>query len=84
MKLSITYSAYRELEQVPPRPLRSIGEIIMGLADDPYPPGSAVLTGNGGCDYIAIDDWSVLYHIDGDDESLTVLGVVQGPYHPLH
>lgn len=84
MKLSITYSAYRELEQVPPQPLRCIGEAIMGLADDPYPPGSAILDGNGGCYYIAIDDWYILYHIDGVDESLTVLGIVQGPYHPLH
>ena len=83
MKLSITYSAYRELEQVPPQPLRCIGEAIMGLADDPHPPGSAILTGNGGCYYIAIDDWYILYHVD-TDESLTVLGVVHGPYHPLH
>ena len=84
MKLSITYSAYRELEQVPPQPLRCIGEAIMELANDPYPNGSAVLTGNGGCYYISIDDWYILYFIDGGDESLTVLGVVQGPYHPLH
>jgi hypothetical protein len=83
VKLSITYSAYRELEQVPPQPLRCIGEAIMGLADDPHPPGSAILTGNGGCYYIAIDDWYILYHVD-TDESLTVLGVVHGPYHPLH
>jgi len=65
VKLSITYSAYRELEQVPPQPLRCIGQAIMGLADDPHPPGSAILTGNGGCFYIAIDDWYILYHIDG-------------------
>lgn len=88
MKLSITYSAYRELEQVPPQPLRCIGEAIMGLVDNPHPPGSAILTGNGGCYYIAIDDWYILYHIDADedasDESLTVLGIIQGPYHPLH
>ena len=56
----------------------------MGLADDPHPAGSSILDGNGGCYYIAIDDWYILYHIDGTDESLTVLGIVQGPYHPLH
>jgi hypothetical protein len=84
VKLSITYSAYRELEMVPQVPLRDIGEAIIGLADDPYPPGHALLSGNGGCYYLAIDDWYILYHIDSGDEALTVLGVVQGPYHPLH
>jgi len=39
----------------------------MGLVDNPDPPGSAILTGNGGCYYIAIDDWYILYHIDADE-----------------
>ena len=82
-KLNITYSAYRELELIPQRPLRAIGEAIMGLADDPCPPGAAVLQGVGGCFYLAIDEYYILYHID-DDEALTVLGVIQGAYHPLH
>ena len=82
-KLNITYSAYRELEQVPQSPLRLIGEAIIGLADDPYPTGSTVLQGVGGCFYLAIDDYYILYHID-EDAALTVLGVLQGPYHPLH
>ena len=82
-KLNITYSAYRELEQVPQSPLRLIGEAIIGLADDPYPTGSTTLQGVGGCFYLAIDDYYILYHID-EDAALTVLGVLQGPYHPLH
>ena len=82
-KLNITYSAYRELEQIPQSPLRMIGEAIIGLADDPYPPGSTLLQGVGGCYYLAIDDYYILYHID-EEAALTVLGVLQGPYHPLH
>jgi mRNA-degrading endonuclease RelE of RelBE toxin-antitoxin system len=82
-KLNITYSAYRELELIPQTPLRAIGEAIIQLADDPYPPGSAVLQGVGGCHYLAIDDYYILYHLDEED-GLTVLGVLQGPYHPLH
>jgi hypothetical protein len=82
-KLNITYSAYRELELIPQSPLRAIGEAIIGLADDPHPPGSAILQGVGGCHYLAIDDYYILYHID-DEDGLTVLGVLQGPYHPLH
>jgi hypothetical protein len=82
-KLNITYSAYRELELVPQSPMRAIGEAIIALADDPRPPGSTALQGIGGCHYVAIDDYYILYHIDEDD-GLTVLGVLQGPYHPLH
>ena len=82
-RLNITYSAYRELEMIPQVPLRHIGEAIIGLAEDPYPPGSSLLQGIGGCYYLAIDNYYILYHID-DDGALTVLGVLDGPYHPLH
>ena len=82
-KLNMTYSAYRELELVPQTPMRAIGEAIIGLADDPYPPGSSALQGIGGSHYLAIDDYYILYYVD-DEEGLTVLGVLQGSYHPLH
>lgn len=82
-KLNITYSAYRELELVPQTPMRAIGEAIIALADDPHPPGSTALQGIGGCHYVAIDDYYILYHVDEDD-GLTVLGILHGPYHPLH
>ena len=82
-RLNITYSAYRELETIPQSPLRDIGEAIISLAEDPHPPGSTNLKGIGGCYYIAIDDYYILYHLDEED-GLTVLGVLHGPYHPLH
>jgi len=81
-RLNITYSAYRELETIPQSPLRDIGEAIISLAEDPHPPGATNLKGIGGCYYLAIDDYYILYHLD--DEGLTVLGVLHGPYHPLH
>jgi hypothetical protein len=82
-RLNITYSAYRELETIPQSPLRDIGEAIIALADDPHPPGSSLLKGIGGCYYLAIDEYYILYHLDQED-GLTVLGVLHGPYHPLH
>jgi len=84
MKLSLTYSAYREMEQIPGSPLREISQAIVALAEDPVPLGSAVLEGQGGCRYLAIDGYYILYHIDGGDEALTVLGVVEGPLHTVH
>jgi len=82
-KLNITYSAYREMEQIPQSLLEPIGEEINGLADEPRPPGSAPLKGIDRCFYLAIDNYYILYHID-DDGILTILGVLNGPYHPLH
>ncbi|MBM4266673.1 MAG: hypothetical protein FJ144_08690 [Deltaproteobacteria bacterium] len=84
MKLSLTYSAYREMEQIPGSPLREIGEAILGLAEDPLPAGSAVLEGQGGCLYLPINEYYILYYIDEDDSALTVLGVVEGPVQTLH
>jgi len=82
-KLNITYSAYREMEQIPRSPLRLVGDAIICLADEPRPPESAPLKGIDRCFYLAIDNYYILYHID-DDGILTILGVLHGPYHPLH
>lgn len=84
MKLSLTYSAYREMEQISGSPLREISAAIVSLADDPLPTGAAVLEGQGGCHFLSIDRYYILYHIDTSDEALTVLGVVEGPLHTLH
>src|SRR4029450_6905825 len=51
--------------------------------DPPPPPGSSLLQGIGGCYYLAIDDYYILYHLY-EVAALTVLGVLQGPYPPPH
>jgi hypothetical protein len=84
MKLSLTYSAYREMEQISVQHLREIGEAILSLAEDPEPAEAAVLEGQGGCLYLSIDGYYILYHIDPVEEALTVLGVVEGPVQTLH
>ena len=84
LKFSVTYSAYREMEQIPQTPLRQIGEVIKTLPDDPHRPGSSRLQGIGGCYYFAVENYYILYHIDDKEEELTVLGVLNGPYHPIH
>ena len=84
MKLSLTYSAYREMEQIGSTPLREISAAIVGLAEDPLPTGSTEVEGQGGCHFLTIDRYCILYHIDQRDEALTVLGVVERPLHTLH
>ena len=84
MKLSLTYSAYREMEQIPGTPMREIGEAILGLADNPLPRGSAILEGPGGCLFLPIEGYSILYHVDESDDALTVLGVINGSAQTLH
>jgi hypothetical protein len=84
MKLSLTLSAYKEMEQIPGPPLREIGEKILSLAEDPLPESSAVLEGQGGCLFIPIDEYYILYHISEDETDLTILGVVEGHVQTLH
>jgi hypothetical protein len=80
MKLNLTYSAYREMEQIPGPPLREIGEAILALAQDPMPSGYSVLEGRGGCYYLPIEGYYILYHVGQREEGVTVLGVVaEGP-----
>ena len=62
----------------PSRRYARCGEAIIGLADDPHPPGSALLQGIGGCHYLAIDDYHILYHLD-EGRALTVARRASGP-----
>lgn len=64
--------------------MREIGEAILGLADNPLPNGSAVLEGQGGCLFLPIEGYSILYYVDERDDALTVLGVVDGCAQTLH
>jgi hypothetical protein len=84
MKLNLTYSAYREMEQIPGPPLREIGEAILGLAHDPMPMGASVFEGTGGCHYLTIEGYYILYHIGRSEEGVTVLGVVAEGAQTVH
>ncbi|HZR80663.1 MAG TPA: hypothetical protein VFD92_06175 [Candidatus Binatia bacterium] len=84
MKLNLTYSAYREMEQIAGAPLREIGEAILALAQDPLPSGYSVLEGRGGCYYLPIEGYFILYHVGQRDEGVTVLGVVAEGRQTLH
>lgn len=84
MKLSLTYSAYREMEQIVGTPLRDIGEAILALAYDPAPAGRTNLSGQLGCYCLPIDGYFILYHVGRPEDGVTVLGVLADSNPSIH
>lgn len=82
--LAMTYSAYREMELVPRRSVDRVSEAILSLAQDPRPDDSYMIEDARGCYYLPVDDWYILYHLSEGLDSLTVLGVLDGPEHTVH
>jgi hypothetical protein len=84
LDLAMTYSAYREIEMVPRTLVEGVSQAILGLADDPQPDDAMMLEDAKGCYYLAVGDWYILYHLSEGLDSLTVLGVLNGPDHTVH
>lgn len=82
--MAMTYSAYREMEMVPNAVAEAVSKAILSLADDPKPRRAVRLDQAKGCYYLPVRGWYVLYHLSRDLDSLTVLGVLDGPYHTVH
>ncbi|RMF24365.1 MAG: hypothetical protein D6760_03435 [Deltaproteobacteria bacterium] len=84
LDLAMTYSAYREIEMVPQDAVEHVSQAILALADDPCPEGAVMLEDARGCYYLAVDGWYILYHLSEGMDSLTILGVLDGPEHTVH
>ena len=84
LDLAMTYSAYREMELVPRRTVDRVSEAILSLAHDPRPDDSYMIEDARGCYYLPVEDWYILYHLSEGLDSLTVLGVLDGPEHTVH
>ena len=84
LDLAMTYSAYREMELVPRRTVDRVSEAILSLAQDPTPDDSYMIEDARGCYYLPVGDWYILYHLSEGLDSLTVLGVLDGPEHTVH
>ena len=84
LDLAMTYSAYREMELVPQSTVDRVSEAILSLAQDPRPDESYMIEDARGCYYLPVDDWYILYHLSEELDSLTVLGVLDGPEHTVH
>ena len=84
LDLAMTYSAYREIEMVPRSIVEEVSQAILRLAEDPRPDGAVMLEDAKGCYYLAVEEWYILYHLSEGLDSLTVLGVLNGPNHTVH
>ena len=75
-RIELTKAAERDLLAVPKPVLKRLDACILGLADDPLPPGVKKLKDSNGLYRVRVSDYRVIYRIE--QEILTVLVVKIG------
>jgi mRNA interferase RelE/StbE len=72
-RIELTKTAARELAAVPKPMLKRLDACILGLAEDPLPPGVKKLKAGDGLYRVRVSDYRIIYRIE--QEVLTVLVV---------
>ena len=75
-RIELTKTAARDLTAVPKPMLKRLDACILGLADDPLPPGVKKLRNSNGLYRVRVRDYRIIYRIE--QEILTVLVVKIG------
>ena len=75
-RIELTKAAVRDLTAVPKPMLKRLDACILGLADDPLPPGVKKRKDSNGLYRVRVSDYRVIYRIE--QEILTVLVVKIG------
>jgi len=75
-RIELTKTAVRDLTAVPKLMLKRLDAFILGLADDPLPPGVKKLKNSNGFYRVSVSDYRISYRIE--QEILTVLVVKIG------
>ena len=75
-RIELTKAAIRHLTAVPKPLLKRLDACILGLADDPLPPGVKKLKNSNGLYRVRVSDYRIIYRIE--QEILTVLVVQIG------
>ncbi len=89
-KLDITLSADKELQSICcKRQVDQVSRTILDIASDPFMRETRDLENNPGVRYIAVENFYILYYVAesaGEDKPrlVSIMGVLNGPYHPLH
>lgn len=76
-RVMIAKQPRRVLRRLPSNLLKRIDKAILGLADDPRPPGCTKLAGYENLYRVRVGDWRISYSIE--DEILVVLVVEVSP-----
>ncbi|GAB7026354.1 type II toxin-antitoxin system RelE family toxin [Geotalea toluenoxydans] len=72
-RIELTKAAVRDLSAVPKPMLKRLDACILGLVDDPLPPGVKKLKNSNGLYRVRVSDYRIIYRIE--QEILTVLVV---------
>ena len=75
-RIELTKTAVWDLMAVPKLMLKRLDACILGLADDPLPPGVKKLRNSNGLYRVRVSDYRIIYRIE--QEILTVLVVKIG------
>jgi mRNA interferase RelE/StbE len=75
-RIELTKTAARDLTAVPKPMLKRLDACILGLADDPLPPGVKKFKNSNGLYRVRMSDYRIIYRIE--QEILTVLVVEIG------
>ncbi|MDD5286394.1 MAG: type II toxin-antitoxin system RelE/ParE family toxin [Desulfuromonadaceae bacterium] len=75
-RIELTKAAERDLTAAPKPMLKRLDACILGLADDPLPPGVKKLRNSDGLYRLRVSDYRIIYRIEQD--VLTILIVKIG------
>ncbi len=75
-RIELTKAAVRDITAVPKPMMKRLDACILGLADDPLPPGVKKLRNSDGLYRVRVSDYRIIYRIE--QEILTVLVVKIG------
>ncbi len=70
----LDHKTRRQLDRIREPDFGRIAEAILGLEDDPRPPGCRKLRGLDGW-RIRVGNWRVIYHIDDQERLVTIVAV---------
>lgn len=74
-RIELTRAAERDVRAVPKLMLKRLDACILGLADDPLPPGVKKLNNSDGLYRVRVSDYRIIYRIEQDIVTILVVRI---------
>jgi len=74
-RIELTKAAVRDLKSVPKPMLMRLDSCILGLADDPLPPGVKKLRNENALYRVRVGDYRIIYSIEQDILTILVIRI---------